>query len=176
MPSVLAVPCLAILPFVLRAQTIPPACRPVIEAEKKQIMTPHYTYLTEGQAKAGSKATTHEVISTSDATYIMVRGAWRRSPMGPRDALDLFQKNLSTAKVLSCQHAGDDVVGGVSAAVYIAHTENEDVKADTRTWIAKGTGLILRQEEDLDLGDPGDRRHMSMRYDYANVRAPAGVP
>jgi hypothetical protein len=40
--------------------------------------------------------------------------------------------------------------------------------------VAKGSGLILRLEEDLDVGD-GDKRHISMRYDYTNVQAPAGV-
>ena len=40
-------------------------------------------------------------------------------------------------------------------------------------WIAKGTGLVLKEEEDLS--DGTDKRHMSIRYDYKNVRAPAGI-
>lgn len=94
------------------AQTASPACRPLIEAEKKQIMTPHHVYMTDRAS-------------------------------GP-------------------------------AAVYTAHTENEGVVGDSRIWVAGGTGLPVRQEEDLDTG-LGDKRHMSLRYDYADVHAPAGV-
>jgi hypothetical protein len=38
-------------------------------------------------------------------------------------------------------------------------------------WIANGTGLPLREESQL--GDVGSR--ISTRFDYADVRPPAGV-
>lgn len=69
---------------------------------------------------------------------------------------------------------GNESVNGVPAAVYVAHSETEDLKADARTWVATGSGLVLRTEEDLDTGN-GDKRHLSLRYEYANVHVPAGV-
>jgi hypothetical protein len=168
--SVLALP-VAANPAGAAAQSAPAACRPLIEAEKKQILTPHHVYVTSG---AAGKRETDETITAGGVTYVQTSGAWRRSPMTARDQLDLLERNLATAKTYSCQRVGTEPVGGVSAVVYTAHTENEGVVADSRTWIASGTGLPLRQEEDVDTGF-GDKQHMSMRYEYANVHAPAGA-
>lgn len=51
---------------------------------------------------------------------------------------------------------------------------NEGVVADPRTWIANGSGLLVRQEEDIETG-LGDQRHVSLWFEYANLRLPAGV-
>ena len=56
-----------------------------------------------------------------------------------------------------------------------ATAESQDVTAATSTWLARDSGLILRPEEDLAPGGAGGKQHLSMRYDYANVRAPAGA-
>jgi len=173
-PFLLAALCLATVPVFARAQTIPAACRPLIDARKKQIMTPNHSYMTEGPASPGGKATTHEGISTGGVTYIMYGGKWRRSPLSPQAMLVQLDSNLTTAKVYTCQHVSDESVAGVPAAVYTAHTDNEGVKADARIWVAKGSGLVLRTEEDVDTGE-GDKHHLSIRYEYTNVRAPAGV-
>lgn len=168
----LAVLCIAIAPALACAQAIPAACRPLVDARKKQIMTPYHAYATEGQ---GAGATTHESISTGGITYIQYRGQWRRSPLTPQAALEQLQENLADAKGFSCQVVGDETVAGVPATVYTSHEENDDIKADARTWVAKGSVLVLRTEEDLDTGGPLGKRHISIRYEYANVRAPAGV-
>jgi hypothetical protein len=173
--SLLAALGLAIAPAAARAQNVPAACRPLIDAEKKEIMTPHHMYMTETADGPGTKPTASEAISTGDVTYIMTRGKWIKSPMGPKESLDRLQENLATAKSYACQHAGDESVNGEAAAVYTAQSDNEDVKASTRTWIGKGSGLMLRQEEDMDIGGPGGKRHMSVRWEYTGVRAPAGV-
>jgi len=131
-------------------------------------------YSTEGAARPGDKAKTSELISAGGATYILLNGTWRRSPMTTKDALAQMDENLKNAKVFSCQHVGDEPVTGVAAAVYTAHTENGGVKADVRTWIATGSGLVLRTEDDMDTGS-GGKSHISVRYDYTNVQAPAGV-
>ncbi|HET8834364.1 MAG TPA: hypothetical protein VFN08_06510 [Gemmatimonadales bacterium] len=47
-------------------------------------------------------------------------------------------------------------------------------KADARVWVAREAGVVLRTEEDVDAGDAG-KRHISIRYEYADVHAPAGV-
>jgi hypothetical protein len=174
-PSLLAVLCLALAPAAARAQAIPPACRPLIEARRKQLQTPNHSYETETPSHPGAQATTHESITTGGVMYILYQGHWRRSPLTPQAALAQLEENLANAKRFSCQHVGDESVGGVPAAVYTAHSEDENVTVDARTWVARGSGLVLRTEEDLDIGG-GPKRHISIRYDYANVRAPAGVP
>ena len=164
----------AATPVGAAAQSAPAACRPLIEAEKKQIMTAHHVYMTERPLGAAAKEKTSESIFAGGVMYIQIDGAWRRSPMSPRELLEQLERNLSTAKAYSCQQVGHESVGGASATVFTAHTENEGVVGDTRTWIANATGLPVRQDEDLDTG-MGDKRHMSLRFDYADVHAPAGV-
>ena len=53
------------------------------------------------------------------------------------------------------------------------HSETEDIKSDATIWISKSRGLPLRAEGDYDTGDPA-KTHASIRYDYSNVRPPAG--
>jgi hypothetical protein len=166
---------IAVLPVATRAQTIPAACRPLIDAQRKEITTPHHTYVTEGPQAPGGTTTTSELISSGGATYVLHRGQWKRSPMTPQDELAQLEENLTNTRQFSCQRVGEASVGGVPAVVYVSHNESEDLKADARIWIAAGTGLVLRTEEDLDTGN-GDKRHISIRYDYANVRAPAVAP
>jgi hypothetical protein len=158
-----------------RAQTIPRACKPLLDAQRKEIMTPHHTYSTDGPVRQGVKPTTGETISAGGVSYLLYHGKWRRSPMTPQESLAQLEENLADAKQISCQHVGDESVGGTPAAVYTSHNESEYAKADARTWVAKGAGLVLRTEEDMDAGD-GSKRHISIRYDYANVHAPAVAP
>jgi hypothetical protein len=161
-------------PIRVRAQNVSAACRPLIDAEEKQIMTPSHVYMAIGPAAAGGTTTTSETISTGGVMYIMVRGKWIESPTRPQELLDRLRKSLATAKSYSCRRTGDASVDGVPAAVYTSHGENEGVRSDTRTWVAKATGLPLRSEEDVDAGGASGRTHVSVRYEYANVRAPAG--
>ncbi len=158
-------------PTVAHSQTAQTACRPLIDAEKKQIVAAKHVYMTERSTIPGAKDEAHESITAGGVNYMMMHGKWMRSPLSPKDFLEQLEQNLTTAKVYTCRRLGNESVGGASSIVYTAHTENEGVTADVRTWVASGTGLPLRQEEDLDTG-AGDKRHLSIRYEYGNVRAP----
>jgi hypothetical protein len=158
------------LPLVGHAQKVPAECQPLIDARRKQLTTPYHGYSIEN----GGKGRSTEVISVEGAMYVLYQGTWKKSPMGPKDLLEQFETNLKTATTYTCQHLPDESVGGAPATVYRTHMENEGTKADAETWIAKATGLIIKQEEDIDVGD-GDKRHHSVRYEYTNVRAPAGA-
>jgi hypothetical protein len=174
-PQVLAVACcVGAVPGSAGAQKIPAACQPLIAAERKVIITPHHVYMTEGSARPGDKGRTIETITAGGVSYVQTGGTWRRSPWTVQQALAQIDTNLTTTTAYSCTHVGDESVAGTPATVYTAHAENEGVKTDTRAWVAKGSGLILRTEEDMDVGG-GGKRHMSIRYEYTNVQAPAGV-
>lgn len=166
--------CIASIPAIARAQTIPLACRPLIDAERKTITTPHHVHSTQTSAGPSQRVRTTEGITTGDVIYIQYGGKWRRSPATPKQMLAQMDTNLTTATAYSCTRIGDESEAGTAATVYTAHTENEGVKADTRVWVGKGSGLVLRTEQDMDTGG-GDKVHMSIRYDYTNVKAPAGV-
>jgi hypothetical protein len=171
---VIAAPLLAFGATPLAAQAVPAACQPLFDAQKKEIMTPHHAYSTETAVGRGGKGTQGEVISTGGQSYILYYGKWRRSPMSPQRYLDQIKENIASARKIECHQVGSESVSGVPATVYTSHNEGGAGIADAKHWVATGTGMLLRTEEDLDTGG-GAKRHISIRYDYANVTAPAGV-
>jgi hypothetical protein len=167
-----AVFCIPVIPGFARAQTIPAACRPLIDAERKTIATANHSYSTRTSAGPGQKTRTVEAITVGGVIYVEYNGKWKRSPATPARMLAQMDTNLATATAFSCIHVGDESVAGTAVTVFTTHTDNEGVKADSRIWVAKGTGLVLRVEDDQDTGG-GDKAHVSIRYDYTNVHAPA---
>mgnify|MGYP001549022058 CR=1 FL=1 len=78
----------AALPATTAAQTIPAACRPLVDAQRKTITTPHHLYSTDGPAGQSAKARAGEMISTGGVSYLLYQGKWRRSPISPKAQLD----------------------------------------------------------------------------------------
>lgn len=165
---------LGVRPAAAGAEKFSAACQPLVDAARKVIMTPNHLYETDGLGRPGEKARSVETVSTGGVTYIELNGTWKRSPLPPKQAVAEMDSNLATITVYSCTHVGDESVAGSAAAVYTSHTENAGVKTDVRTWVAKSSGLILGSEEEMDIGG-GHKRHLSIRYEYTNVQAPAGV-
>ena len=162
------------IPVLAHARAIPAACRPLVDAERKTVTTSKHAYTTRTSANAGQQTRTVEGITFGGVIYVQYNGKWRRSPATPAQMLAQLDTNVTTATAFSCTHVGDESASGAVAAVFTSHTDNEGVKADARIWVAKGSGLVLRVEEDRDTGG-GDKAHVSIRYDYTNVQAPAGV-
>jgi len=68
----------------------------------------------------------------------------------------------------------DGLIDGTPATLYDSASESDAGKSTSEIWIAKSTNLPLRNEITIDTAD-GDKAHTSIRYEYSNVRAPAGV-
>lgn len=151
------------------------SCQPMLDAFSKMAVTPYHMSGTTTTPGTGGKSQPMEMISAGGQNYVMSGGHWVRSPMTPAQMATQEQDNIRTAKAFSCHRLPDEPVGGEAAFVYSTHSENDDSKADGQVWIAKGSGVILRMEADIDPSDV-DHTHMSTHYDYANVHAPAGVP
>jgi hypothetical protein len=115
------------------------------------------------------------MITTGGAIYITMKGKWKKSPISAAAMQAQEDEDWKTAKDVSCKHLRDESVKGESAAVYSTHSEDQATKEDSQVWVSKSKGLLLRQEEDVDLGQ-GDKRHRSSRYEYTNVQAPAVSP
>jgi hypothetical protein len=151
-------------------------CKMVRDATDKLDTVPNHAYETEtNPARPGEGATNHEVIHAGGTIYIMIKGKWKKSPISEAQMRAQEEENWKTAKNISCKYLRDESVNGQSAAVYKTHDENEDTKEDGQVWVSKSKGLLLRQEEDVDIGY-GDKRHHSTRYEYTNVQTPAVSP
>ncbi len=148
-------------------------CQPVFDAMTKVLATPTRLYVTGGAAVGKNKPQNSEMIYAGGAIYLKLGEKWTRSTMTAAAMLKQEEENRRTAKY-SCRYLREETVNGETAAVYANHSETEDIKSDATVWISKSRGLPLRTEGDYDTGDPA-KTHASIRYDYSNVRPPAGV-
>ena len=147
------------------------ACQPLFDSTVKVFSTSAHVYNTT--ALAGGKSRTGELIYANGVIYVLVDGKWVRSKMTMDAMRKQEQENIRNGNT-TCRHVRDELVNGDLAAMYTMQGENEGVKSQGQVWISKSKGLPLRTEEDVDTGDP-DKQHMSIRYEYSNVHAPAGV-
>lgn len=137
------------------------ACKPAFAAMEKAAMTPNHQVATETEGK-GQAPTRSELIFDGRKMYVMTAGKWTTVPY---DAAQTVKDMREAEGQARCKYVGDDSVGGEAVTVYSEHRD-----ADIQVWISKSRGLPLRQTIDID------GSHNDVRFDYSNVRAPAGVP
>jgi hypothetical protein len=168
-----ALAALAVLltPSSARAQA---GCKPLFDAIDKLTTLAHHAYST--QKSDEGKERTSETILIGNVIYVQVNNKWRKSPMTPEELRQQEKENRESAKNVSCKHVRDDSVGGEPAEVYSAHNENDTDIYDSQIWLSKRTGLVLREELDMDTGGEHGKSHSSVRYEYSNVSAPAVSP
>lgn len=159
----------------LRAQT--PECAPALAAESKLFDAPFHLYMVDSaQTDArlhGGKPTIGESIWTGGVDYVMVRGKWIKNPVDVA-AMRKERDTVATAK-FSCSHLRDESVNGESAAVWRIHEVSDDGTTDTDMWISKRRNLVLKSDVHQDVGGSLGKGHTVSRYEYTNVRPPAGV-
>jgi hypothetical protein len=146
-------------------------CQVLFDAMTKKFTVPSHGYMTE--AVPGGKSKTSEIIFANGVIYLTHDGKWIRSRMSEQDMLKQEQENIRDSKT-ACRYLRDESVNGEAAALYEMHSQNDTVKSDGQIWISKSKGMPLHIEADIDTGG-GDKQHMSTRYEYNNVRPPAGV-
>ena len=148
--------------------TMPAECQPVLAAGEKQFTVPsHATMTTTGMGPAPMNS---EVINVEGVTYVNVMNRWMKSPQTSEQIAKQARERLTSGKT-SCKQLPDESVGDVAAKVYSSHSELEKGTTDTQVWVAKATGLPLRSEVDMTLSG-GKKSHVSVKYDYENVKAP----
>lgn len=149
------------------------SCEPVFAAMEKLASTPAHIHTTETAAfRAGGKPTNIETIYSGGAIYVRLHDKWIRSNMTTREMLGQEKENRKTGAA-TCVRLPDEQVDGASAFVFRTHEKTEDRTVVTQTWISKTTGLLLRQDVDIDVGGKLGKSQRSSRYEYGNVRPPA---
>ncbi|MHB8486117.1 MAG: hypothetical protein ACYDCM_10370 [Candidatus Acidiferrales bacterium] len=149
-----------------------PVCKVLFSAFDKTLITPNHSYVSE-TVSAKDRPKNNEQILAGGIRYIQVNGKWRKSPVTTQQLQEQDRENRQNAKEYACRYVREEPVQGESAAVYNAHSKTEDFTSDAQVWVSKSRGLILREEEVMDMGDAGGKFHISIRYEYGNVQAPA---
>lgn len=140
-----------------------PSCKPLVDAAVLQARTPSHVY----SSMTGPESNlTSETITTSSFVYMRtnMKGAdqWNKSTYSPED--EARRAATSTGAYTSCQHVGDETINGEAAAIYTEVNKKSGISG--KAWISKKRGLPLKAELTLSSG------HVSMRYEYDNVRPP----
>jgi hypothetical protein len=154
------------------AQTALPAeCQPVLSAGEKQFTVPSHNMMTT--TGLGPAPMLSESININGVSYVKIKDRWMKSPMSAQQMIAAAKDQISKAKVYKCSELPDETVNGTAAKVYSSHVESATGMTDTEVWVAKATGLPLKSEIEMNLR--GRKSHVSVRYDYNNVKAPEGV-
>ena len=161
------------------------ACDAVYNANIKLLQTPHHGYLTmthsseqmhvsdrfkqgTGRALYAGKIETSETIFDGKASYLLHHGTWMRSPVQPQDMLEDACEKLKTHPA-TCTLVGDQSIDGQAATLYKIHSK--EANTEDQEWISKSSGLPVHAKSTRPDGSSSE-----MRYEFTNVRAPAGVP
>jgi hypothetical protein len=150
----------AIIAWPLAAQD---SCKLVMDATTRVFDTPTHAYVTMKMNGTNHDA---ESINTGGMVYIKSNGTW--SPgTSSKEMKDLADKSRQNTK-MTCRYLKDEPVDGQIAAVYTVHEVSPKSTSDSKTWISKAKGTLLRSDIDMD----GGKTHVSTRYEYGNVKPP----
>ena len=160
----------------LRAQSA--ECSSSFAASSKVYDKPFHAYIIDSaQTDArlqGGRPTVYEAIWTGTVEYVVVQGKWMKSPIDIATAQKAAKEARAKAKA-TCSHLRDEGVNGELAAVWRIHSVSEVGVTDTDIWISRGSGMPLKSDVHQDVGGALGKSHIVSRYDYTNVRPPAGV-
>jgi hypothetical protein len=160
----------------LRAQS--PECASSVAASAKLYDKPVHIYMIDSaQTDArlhGGRPTVSESIWTGTVDYVLVRGKWRKSPVDIAEIRKALKEAAPKVKA-TCSHLHDESVNGEPAAVWRIHSVSEFDTSDTDEWISRSRGLLLKSDVHQDVGGALGKSHIISRYEYTDVRPPAGV-
>jgi hypothetical protein len=130
------------------------------------------TLQTDHSATTQTGDRTSAGITAGGVDYLKIGDTWRVSPLSPQDNQTRSDENLRNARSYTCQALPDSTIDGAAVANYRTRTEGQDAVVDSTVSIAKSTGLALRVENVVDMGD-GAKRHYTTQYSYTGIQAPA---
>jgi hypothetical protein len=137
-------------------------CKILYDAAVLQARTPSHIYST---MTGSSGNVSMETISTNDSIYMKVGNQWKKSAYSPQEeAKEAADRGRSYT---DCQHIGDEAVNGEAAGIYTEVKKESEMTG--KVWISKKRGLPLKGDVTTGGG------HISIRYDYDNIRPPAGA-
>jgi hypothetical protein len=141
-------------------------CPPIEAAAIKQATTPYHMLMD--RSDAGDRH--NEMIQTATTTYALIKGKWVSMPYDAREHLKDMQESAAEQRI-TCQSIGHDNVDGQPTDHYIAQTKSEKGTTSADVWISSSTGLVVKER--AIRSEDGKKTAIDIRFDYANVAAPA---
>jgi hypothetical protein len=157
------------------------ACKGLADAMMANTQTPYHSVgtismdITGGGTNDMSKSLSSETIFTGTDIFVKLpTGEWKNV----HASLDEVKARVkaSATSFTECQRLADETSDGKSLAVYTGSTKRPNVAVTTKVWVMPDRGVLTRSETDLTgVPQPGGavrHQHLSMRYDYDNIKAP----
>lgn len=144
------------------------SCEPVFDALTKVATTSNHSYSTHTMQ---GKTISGEGIYAQGKAFMRIHGKWMASPDSPKEILKEQTENRKNGAA-ACKIVRQESLDGQIATVYSLHNKTEDGTEDAQIWIAKSSGLPLREEMDMDVGGSMGKSHISIRYEYGNIQPP----
>jgi len=163
------------IPAVVAAYGADASCRPMLDAAQKLYTVPVHIYSTETAAYNKGKVKEGEIIYVNNSSYLRINGQWRKSPITEQQRKEIQESAEKEDVGSTCRMVREEAVNGEAARLYSMHHQTADEKVDSQVWISKARGVPLKQETDMDAGGMAGKSHRTMRYEYSNVQAPAGI-
>ncbi|MEI9970731.1 MAG: hypothetical protein WDO73_01035 [Ignavibacteriota bacterium] len=157
------------------AFAVDPTCKLLADANAKIYAIPTHMYSTETASYTGGKTRATELIYLNDVTYISIGGKWTLSKTSSKQMAEMHKDAAAEHPHAVCRMVRVEAVNGEAATLYSMHEEVESAKVDSEIWLSKSRGVPLKVEMDTDVGGAAGKSHRSLRYEYTNVQAPAGV-
>ncbi|WP_297295518.1 hypothetical protein [uncultured Methylovirgula sp.] len=161
------------------------ACHGLASAMVKNSKTPYHSVGSisfdpkdppAGDAKMTAKPIATETIFTGDKVFVKLpSGQWKDIHAA---IAELQQRVESSAQSLTdCQQLADDTIDGKKFAVYTGADKTDTINVATKIWVSADTGTLARTETTIagPTAPDGKIRHqfISLRYDYADIKAPS---
>jgi hypothetical protein len=147
------------------------ACQPVIASMVRLTQTPSHQFMTN--TVPGMTPRQSEIVITGKTMSILVAGDhWKTIPYDAQEKVTEMKRKFadsSAAGKVSCMRVRTEAVGGEPATLYAMHDDTEAGVVDVQVWVSDARGLPLRQVVAM----PELKSHAEVRFDYANVQAPA---
>ena len=149
------------------------ACQAVLDAVIKQATVPVHQKVSIESAAAPGKPLQSEMIRTGDTLYMQIRGQWTSRPYDGQKAAADARQAMQKAEH-GCIGVRSEAVDGQPAELYSVRSKTASGGTESQIWISPTTGLPLRQHTVMLENGAAKARHVVL-FDYANVRAPAGI-
>jgi hypothetical protein len=150
-----------------------PICKVVVDAMTKSSRTPVHSYSTMGSIADGTNPIEIEAITIGELAYAKSGGEWQVTKIKPM-VEEFMEQATSQRAPIHCEYERDEPFQGEAAAVYRVRVGEADGVIDSKLWVSKTRGLLIHTTVDIPLNDAVT--HVSVRYDYTNVKAPKVGP
>ncbi|MGB7245940.1 MAG: hypothetical protein WBC64_04625 [Methylovirgula sp.] len=159
------------------------ACKSIADAMMANTKTPYHSVGTISADMSGGATDTanppkslhSETIFTGTDIFVKLPSGQWQNVHAPLDEVTA-RVRASAASFTDCQRLADETADGKSLAVYAASAKTPDVVVTTKVWVAPDRGVLMRSETDMKgVPQPGGEirhQHLTMRYDYNDIKAP----